>query len=87
MASTAVTDLSIKAYSALTITVIPSRKKRGGIGWNLGVGIALAFTYILFLRFSQMFVYAGTMPASIALWIPNLVFALITVFLYTKAQK
>ena len=58
-----------------------------GIGWNLGVGIALAFTYILFLRFSQMFVYAGTMPASIALWIPNLVFALITVFLYTKAQK
>jgi lipopolysaccharide export system permease protein len=78
-------------FSAIILTImgvcLSSRKKRGGIGWNLGVGIALAFTYILFLRFSQMFVYAGTMPASIALWIPNLVFALITVFLYTKAQK
>ena len=78
-------------FSAIILTImgvcLSSRKKRGGIGWNLGVGIALAFTYILFLRFSQMFVYAGTMPAAIALWIPNLVFALITVFLYTKAQK
>ena len=78
-------------FSAIILTImgvcLSSRKKRGGIGWNLGIGIALAFSYILFLRFSQMFVYTGTMPASLALWTPNLLFALITVFLYTKAQK
>ena len=66
---------------------LSSRKKRGGIGWNLGIGIALAFSYILFQRFSQMFVLTGTLPAVVALWTPNLLFALITVFLYTKAQK
>jgi lipopolysaccharide export system permease protein len=66
---------------------LSSRKKRGGIGWNLGIGIALAFSYILFLRFSQMFVYTGAMPAGLALWTPNILFMLITVFLYTKAQK
>ena len=78
-------------FSAIILTImgvcLSSRKRRGGTGWNLGIGIALAFSYILFQRFAQMFVYTGAMPASIALWIPNFLFALITVFLYTKAQK
>ncbi|MBO4427482.1 MAG: LptF/LptG family permease [Bacteroidales bacterium] len=78
-------------FSAIILTImgvaLSSRKTRGGIGWNIGIGIALAFSYILFLRFSQMFVYTGTMPAALALWTPNILFALITVVLYQKAQK
>jgi len=78
-------------FSAIILTImgvcLSSRKRRGGVGWNLGIGIALAFSYILFQRFAQMFVYTGAMPAVIALWIPNFLFALITVFLYTKAQR
>ncbi len=78
-------------FSALILTVmgvaLSSRKKRGGTGWNIGVGIALAFSYILFLRFSQMFVFTGMLPPFIALWIPNLLFTVITAVLYSKAQK
>jgi len=78
-------------FSAIILTImgvcLSSRKRRGGIGWNLALGIALAFSYILFLRFSQMFVYTGTLPPMLALWTPNILYALITVFLYTKAQK
>ena len=78
-------------FSAFILTImgvaLSSKKRRGGIGWNIGIGIALAFTYILFLRFSQMFVHAGALPPFIALWIPNIVFAIIAAFLYRIAPK
>lgn len=78
-------------FSAFILTImgvaLSSKKRRGGIGWNIGIGIALAFTYILFLRFSEMFVYADVMPPGIALWVPNIVFAVIAGFLYKIAPK
>lgn len=78
-------------FSALILTImgvaLSSKKKRGGIGWNIGLGIGLAFSYILFLRFSQMFVVTGTLPAFIALWLPNVLFAIITAVLYKIAPK
>ena len=78
-------------FSAFILTImgvaLSSKKRRGGIGWNIGIGIALAFTYILFLRFSQMFVHTDTLPPAIALWLPNVVFAVIAGFLYRIAPK
>ena len=78
-------------FSAFILTImgvaLSSKKRRGGIGWNIGIGIALAFTYILFLRFSQMFVHTGALPPFIALWLPNLVFTIIAAVLYRIAPK
>ena len=78
-------------FSAFILTImgvaLSSKKRRGGIGWNIGLGIGLAFTYILFLKFSQMFVYTDTLPPAVALWLPNMVFALIAGFLYKIAPK
>ena len=78
-------------FSALILTImgvsLSSRKKRGGIGWNMAIGIALSFSYILFLRFSQMFVYTGALPPGIALWLPNILFAIIAAVLYRIAPK
>ena len=78
-------------FSAFILTImgvaLSSKKRRGGIGWNIGIGIALAFTYILFLRFSQMFVHTDTLPPGIALWLPNIVFAIIAGYLYRIAPK
>ena len=76
-------------FSAIILTIIgvslSARKRRGGIGWNIGLGIALAFSYILFLRLSEMFVYTDTLPPVIALWLPNLLYIGIAAFLYKKA--
>lgn len=78
-------------FSAFILTImgvaLSSRKKRGGIGWNLAVGIALSFSYILFMRFSQMFVYTGLMPPWLAIWLPNMIFAVIAGVLYRLAPK
>jgi lipopolysaccharide export system permease protein len=78
-------------FSAIVLTIIgvslSSKKRRGGIGWNIALGIALAFTYILFMRFSQMFVHTDTLSPAVALWLPNIVFAVIAIFLYRIAPK
>lgn len=78
-------------FSAFILTIIgvalSSRKRRGGTGWNLGLGIALSFSYILFQKFSEMFVYTDTLPAFIAIWLPNVIFTVIAFLLYRIAPK
>lgn len=78
-------------FSAFILTIIgvslSSKKKRGGTGWNLGIGIALAFSYILFLKFSEMFVHTDTLPPAVALWLPNVVYVFIAAYLYKIAPK
>ncbi|MDR0698686.1 MAG: LptF/LptG family permease [Tannerella sp.] len=53
----------------------------------MGLGIGLSFSYILFLRFAEMFVYTDVLPPFTALWLPNLVFAVVAIGLYLKAPK
>ncbi len=78
-------------FSAFILTLIgvslSARKRKGGIGINIGIGLMLSFSYILFLRFSQMFVHAGVLPTWIALWIPNALYLMIAAGLYRSAPK
>lgn len=78
-------------FSAFILTVmavsLSSRKKRGGTGINIGVGLALSFSYILFQRFAQMFVHTGTLPPVVAMWLPNMLYAVIAYVLYRIAPK
>jgi len=66
---------------------LSSKKRRGGIGINIGIGIALSFTYILFLRFSEMFVHGDVLSPMVALWVPNMVFSVVALVLYRLAPK
>jgi lipopolysaccharide export system permease protein len=78
-------------FSAFVLTIIgvslSSRKRRGGIGWNIALGIGIGFSYILFMKFSEMFVHTDTLPASIALWLPNIIYVLVAAFLYYRASR
>ena len=77
--------------SAFILTIIGlslcTKKKRGGMGWNLAAGTALGFSYILFMQFSEMFVVTDTLPAQVAVWLPNAIYAVIAIVLYIKAPK
>jgi lipopolysaccharide export system permease protein len=66
---------------------LSARKVRGGIGAQLGLGIALSFAYILFMQISNTFAINGSIAPFIAVWIPNIIFALIAGYLVRKAPK
>jgi lipopolysaccharide export system permease protein len=64
-----------------------SRKVRGGIGLPLGIGIFLCFTYIVVDKFALVFAVKGSLPAIIAVCIPNGLFGLVGYYLLLKAPK
>ncbi len=66
---------------------LSSRKTRGGIGLQLGIGITLSFAYILFMQISNTFATSGSITPLIAVWMPNLVFAVIALLLMRIAPK
>lgn len=64
-----------------------SRKVRGGMGRNLGIGIVLTAGYILFSTISTTFSVNNVMSPFMAAWLPNLVFLAISIPLYIRAAK
>lgn len=66
---------------------LSSRKIKGGMGLNIGIGIGLSFSYILFSKISSTFAISGFVPPMLAVWIPNLIYAVITVYLYIRAPR
>lgn len=66
---------------------IASRKVRGGIGVHIGVGLAISFTYILFMQVSETFATNGNFNPMLAVWIPNITFGILAIYLLAKAPK
>ena len=64
-----------------------SRRVRGGMGKNLGIGIVLTAAYILFSTVSTTFSVNNVMSTFSAAWLPNLVFLAISIPLYIKASR
>ena len=66
---------------------ISSRKVKGGMGVNIGIGLLLSFSYILFSTVSSTFAVSGATSPRIAVWLPNIVYSIIAVYLYRNAPK
>lgn len=77
--------------AAFILTVIglslSSRKVRGGMGLNIGIGLLLSFSYILFMTVTSTFAVSGYTSAHVAMWIPNVVYTIIAVWLYHRAAR
>ena len=83
----AVEENGINEVIPMIAVAIASRKIKGGIGLHLGLGILIAFTYILFMQISTTFATNGNLSPLIAVWIPNIVFMFIAVLLVKTAPK
>jgi lipopolysaccharide export system permease protein len=66
---------------------LSSKKIRGGIGMQIGLGLILSFSYILFLQFSSQFSLKGSLSPMLAMWLPNIVYTVIALILYRLAPK
>lgn len=77
--------------SAFILTIIgaslSSRKIKGGMGLNIGIGLLLSVSYIMFMTISSTFAVSGLVSPFIAAWIPNIIFVGIAAFLYRKAPN
>lgn len=78
-------------FAAFILTLmgvsLSSRKVRGGIGLQLGIGVGLCFIYIMMIRFSLTFAIKGNLPPIVASWTPNFIFGLLALYLYRVAPK
>ncbi len=66
---------------------LSSRKMKGGMGFNIAMGLLLSFSYILFDMVSSSFAISGSTSPQLAVWIPNILYIFIAVGLYLKAPK
>lgn len=77
--------------AAFILTVIgmslSSKKVKGGMGMNIGLGLVLSFSYILFMTVTSSFAVSGLTSPMVAMWIPNVLYAVIAIILYFKAAR
>ena len=79
------------SFASFILTVIgaslSSRKRKGGMGLYLGIGLALSFTYILLQTISATFAIQADAPPMLAVWIPNILYIIIAYFCYRQAPN
>ena len=78
-------------FAAFIMTVIgvslSSRKRKGGMGFSLGVGLVLSVSYAFFQAVTAGFATNANVPPILAVWLPNIVFSGIAYYLYKRAPR
>ncbi|ESU27049.1 putative permease [Flavobacterium limnosediminis JC2902] len=81
-------SLPISAFILTIIAVaVSAMKRRGGMGVNLALGIALAFTFIFFDKVFGVLAEASSIPPIVAVWLPNTIFGILAIYLLRNAKR
>ena len=79
------------AFSIYLMTLIgvslASRKVRGGLGWHIVLGIGLSALYEITMKFTVTFSTNANLPPFLGVWIPNILYAGLAIYLMQKAPK
>lgn len=82
---------SADAVTNIILTIIglavAGRKVRGGMGLHLALGIGIGALFILLSKFAVSFATSGSVPVALGMWIPNMLFGAVALWLASKAQK
>jgi lipopolysaccharide export system permease protein len=78
-------------FSAFVLSIIgaciASRKIRGGSGVHLATGLMISAIYIFLMQFSTTFSVKGGLNPLVAVWIPNILFAGLAVWIYRRYSR
>ncbi len=78
-------------FSIFVLTLIgvsiASRKQRGGTGLHLMLAVIIGFVFVFISRMTTVSAMNLGFSASLAVWIPNIIFLFVGIYLYSKAQK
>lgn len=78
----------ISAFVLTFIAVaVSSIKRRGGIGINLMIGIAIAFSYVFIDKVFASVAEKSNFSPIIAVWTSNVIFAIVAILLVNKAKR
>lgn len=66
---------------------IASRKVRGGTGVHLVLGVVLCLVYVFAMKITTVAATNSDFNPTLAVWLPNVIFGLIGVWIYVKAPK
>lgn len=74
---------------ALTIIAVAlaHRKRRGGMGLNLAIGVGLMFFYVFFMKIFEVIAASSNTNPLLLVWLPNIIFGILAIFLYLHARK
>ena len=79
------------SFASFILTIIgaslSSRKRKGGMGLYLGIGLALSALYLLLQAISSTFAVNANFPPMLAAWMPNIIFAFVAYFCYRQAPN
>lgn len=82
------TSIPVSAFIFTIIAVaVSSVKKRGGMGINLAIGIVIAMTYVFLDKVFGTIAEKSTFDPWIAVWFPNIFFAIVALFLIRNARR
>ncbi|MDN3205140.1 LptF/LptG family permease [Algoriphagus sediminis] len=78
-------------FAAIILTfigvIMSARKTRGGSGFQIALGFFLAFIYIILFILSRTFAENGADNPILAVWMPNIVFAVTGLILYKTVPR
>lgn len=66
---------------------ISSKKSKGGTGADIAYGLALASSYVFLGKVGEVFAVNTPISTELAIWIPNIVYTIIALFIYRMAPK
>ncbi|MFQ3182202.1 MAG: lipopolysaccharide export system permease protein [Polaribacter sp.] len=82
------TSLPIASYILTVIAVaLAFKKRRGGTGVNLAVGVGIMFLYVFFMKVGEVLGSVAGVNSLSYVWIPNILFGSIAIYLYFHARR